>query len=160
MNQGEVLHILTAPDAGGTIESRQQVKAIEGEGLEGDRFRDPTRPADQDHRRDTDVTLIEIENLEWFRESQGLPLEPEEFRRNIVTRGIQLNDLVGKQLRVGEVVMEGRRLCEPCAKLQKRLGRQILPAMVHRGGLNCRIVSGGEIRVGDAVEPMEDDKSA
>ncbi|MCH2152379.1 MAG: MOSC domain-containing protein, partial [Phycisphaerales bacterium] len=73
-------------------------------------------------------------------------------RRNLLTSGISLNELVGRRLMVGNIELEGLRLCEPCATLQKRTGLPVLPAMVGRSGLNCRIIRGGEIRVGDEIK--------
>ena len=82
-----------------------------------------------------------------------LGLAPGEARRNVVTRGIDLNALVGRRFRVGEAECVGRRLCEPCAHLQRLTHPGILRDLVHRGGLRADILAGGAIRVGDAVVP-------
>ena len=82
-----------------------------------------------------------------------LGLAPGEARRNVVTRGIDLNALVGRRFRVGDAECVGRRLCEPCAHLQRLTHPGILRDLVHRGGLRADILEGGAIRVGDTVVP-------
>ena len=93
------------------------------------------------------LTLIEAEVCESF----DPPLEPSEHRRNVVTRGIDLNALVGHEFTVGEARCRGMRLCEPCTVVQRYAGRPVLRPLVHRGGLRADIVHDGEIRVGDPV---------
>jgi MOSC domain-containing protein YiiM len=78
-------------------------------------------------------------------------LDPSETRRNILTRGVRLNDLVGREFSVGEVRLRGIRLCEPCSHLAGLTGRNVIPAFTHRGGLRAQILSGGTIRVGDGI---------
>jgi MOSC domain-containing protein YiiM len=109
-------------------------------GIVGDRYADAG-----------DITLIEAEALEAFRDETGLPLSHEESRRQVLTRGIRLNDLVGKRFRVGEVEVVGRELCEPCSHLQSMTRDGVLRGMVHRAGLNADIVTPGRIAVGDEV---------
>ena len=109
-------------------------------GIVGDRYADAG-----------DITLIEAEALEAFTDETGLPLSHEESRRQVLTRGIRLNDLVGKRFRVGEVEVVGRELCEPCSHLQSMTRGGVLRGMVHRAGLNADIVSPGRIAVGDEV---------
>jgi MOSC domain-containing protein YiiM len=76
-----------------------------------------------------------------------------ETRRNILTRGVALNHLVGREFRVGEALLRGITLCEPCNHLDELAGREVSPAFVHRGGLNAEVLEGGTVRVGDAIEP-------
>ena len=109
-------------------------------GIVGDRYADAG-----------DLTLIEAEALEAFTDETGLPLSHEESRRQVLTRGIRLNDLVGKRFRVGEVEVVGRELCEPCSHLQSMTRDGVLRGMVHRAGLNADIVTPGRIAVGDEV---------
>ena len=80
-----------------------------------------------------------------------LGLSSEEARRNVVTRGIDLNALVGERFTIGEVDCVGRRLCEPCAHLERLRGAGILRSLVHRGGLRADVVGAGTVRVGDLV---------
>ena len=147
---GNVLHIFVAPSRGAPMEPRNSVTAIADTGLAGDRY------AISANRRGADyqLTLVEIENIEAFARSVNRPFTPDKPRRNLVTQGVALNDLCGKQFRVGEVVLEGIELCEPCSLFAQRAGREVLRHFLHRGGLRTRIVEGGEIRVGDAVEQV------
>lgn len=98
-----------------------------------------------------DVTLIQAEALEGLRADTGLELSHEESRRQVLTRGIELNDLVGKRFTVGSVELVGVELCEPCNHLQSLTQQGVLRGLVHRGGLRADIVSGGHIAVGDEV---------
>jgi len=95
--------------------------------------------------------LIELENIEAFSQATGLALTPEMPRRNIVTLGIRLNDLCGQRFNVGGATLEGLELCEPCSLFAKRTHREILKFFARKGGLRARILSGGEVRVGDSV---------
>jgi MOSC domain-containing protein YiiM len=124
-----------------------------GGGLVGDRYhaQGGTFSEKLKDSGDWEVTLIEQEEVERFNLSEGRKLGPGSFRRNIVTTGVRLNELVGSQFRVGVTVLAGMRLCEPCAHLGKLLGPEVVKAMAHRAGLRARIVAGGEIRPGDEV---------
>ena len=113
-------------------------------GIVGDRYRDAG-----------DITLIEAEALEGLREDTGIELSHAESRRQVLTRGIRLNDLVGKRFRVGEVECVGAELCEPCSHLQSLTYPGVLRGLVHRAGLRADIVSGGRIAVGDALTVPE-----
>ena len=109
-------------------------------GIVGDRYADAG-----------DITLIEAEALEAFTAETGIELSHEESRRQVLTRGIRLNDLVGKRFRVGEVEVLGRELCEPCNHLQSLTRTGVLRGMVHRAGLNADVVTPGRIAAGDQV---------
>jgi MOSC domain-containing protein YiiM len=100
-----------------------------------------------------DLTLIEAEALEGLREDTGIELSAAESRRQVLTRGIRLNDLVGERFTVGGVECVGQELCEPCNHLQGLTREGVLRGLVHRGGLRADIVSGGRIAVGDEVAP-------
>jgi MOSC domain-containing protein YiiM len=99
-----------------------------------------------------DITLIEAEALEAFAAQTGIELSHLESRRQVLTRGVRLNDLVGKRFAVGEVEVVGRELCEPCSHLQSLTRPGVLRGMVHRAGLNADIVTPGRIAVGDRVD--------
>ena len=148
---GRLLEIWTAPAAGEPMESREEVQAFAGKGLEGDRYFNGSGSWTSGDPAERELTLIESEQLAWFEENTGQVLDPSECRRNLLTRGIALNELVGVRFHVGEVEVEGLRLCEPCAYLQEKTGLDVLPAMVGRSGLNCRIITDGTIRPGDVV---------
>jgi MOSC domain-containing protein YiiM len=129
------------------MQSLVGVEALADQGLRGDRYSQPKNS----QARDNQVTLIELENIEAFTRSTDLALTPEMPRRNIVTRGIRLNDLCGKRFKVGAAILEGIELCEPCGLFAKRTRPEILKFFVRKGGLRARIVGGGEIRVGDTI---------
>jgi MOSC domain-containing protein YiiM len=113
---------------------------VSATGIVGDRFAEAG-----------DITLIEAEALEAFSGETGIPLTHEESRRQVLTRGIRLNDLVGQRFRVGGVEVVGRELCEPCSHLQSLTREGVLRGMVHRAGLNADVVTPGRIAVGDPV---------
>jgi MOSC domain-containing protein YiiM len=126
----------------------ERVAAFAGRGLEGDRNLRVEPEAD----RDSDVTLVEMEVLEALSEETGIELTDGGSRRNLHTRGISLNELVGQEFSVGEVVLRGQGLCEPCLSLAEACGdRRVIRGLVHRGGLRASILRGGIIAVGDAI---------
>ena len=143
-----VVHIFVASKRGAPMSAEQSVEALTEGGLSGDRYSEAKNRRSPDYQ----VTFIELENIEAFTQATGLPLTPDMPRRNIITRGIRLNGLCGKGFRVGRVRFEGLELCEPCSLFARRAHREVLQFFVGKGGLRARIVSGGEIRVGDAIE--------
>jgi hypothetical protein len=143
---GSVEAIAIAPAAEAPMTLVERATALAGRGLEGDRYVDGRGTFSNPSSRGHDLTLIEAEVVE------ELGIAPEVARRNVVTRGIDLNALVGRRFRVGAVECEGQRLCEPCAHLQRLTAPGLLRALVRRGGLRADVLSDGEIRVGDAVD--------
>ena len=141
---GRVVAITIAAEAEGPIELVAEVAAHAGRGLEGDRYHEGRGTFSKPYANGHELTLVEAEALE------ELGFTPEDARRNVVTRGIDLNALVGRRFRVGEVECIGRRLCEPCAHLE-RLSPGTLRPLVHRGGLRADLLGDGAIRVGDPV---------
>ena len=127
--------------------SLRSVQALAGQGLSGDRYADLANRRSPDYQ----ITLIELENIESFAASTGLVLTPDMPRRNIVTRGVALNSLLGKQFAAGHAILEGLDLCEPCGLFAKRTHREVLNFFVRKGGLRARLVGSGEIRVGDRI---------
>lgn len=144
-----VAHIFVAPAKRAPARAVASVEALANQGLRGDRY------AESKNRRGPDyqVTLIELEHIEGFVAATSLAMAPGMPRRNIVTTGVRLNVLVGQRFRVGTAVFEGIELCEPCGVLAKVTHREALQYFVGKGGLRARIVSGGEIRVGDPIGP-------
>jgi len=143
---GRVEGIYVSPEKGELPEPVESVRALAGRGLEGNRyFFDGDAPAGQA------LTLIAAEAVEAMEQEHGISLEPRETRRNVVTRGIDVNELVGKRFRVGDVECLGVELCEPCTTLQSMTKPGVIKGLTHRGGLNADILSDGEISVGDAV---------
>jgi hypothetical protein len=155
-NPGTVEAIVIAPEAEGAMHQVDRAVARAGRGLEGDRYFDERGTFSNAHGRGYDLTLIEAEVLDTLELPTGR-LTPEEARRNIVTRGIELNALVGEHFRVGDVECFAQRLCEPCAHLERLTAATGKPgtlrALIHKGGLRADVLSDGEIRVGDRIAP-------
>jgi MOSC domain-containing protein YiiM len=141
-----VVRIFVAPLKGAPMRELQVADALAGQGLEGDRKVAPGRePAAQ-------LTLIEAEHIEAFAKDTGFLMRDDQPRRNLVTRGVRLNDLLGKRFRVGEALCEGLELCEPCGKFQRLTHPQVRHFFKGKGGLRAAILEGGLIRQGDAVK--------
>jgi MOSC domain-containing protein YiiM len=128
----------------------QQAEAIPGVGLEGDRYAN-RQGTFYKPEPDYELTLIEAEAIEALRREYGVELAPGEARRNVVTRGVPLNHLVGREFHIGAVKLRGIRLCEPCDHLQRLTGRPVIKGLRHRGGLRAQILSQGAIRVADLI---------
>ncbi len=154
---GRVEAIFVAPDAAAPMCGLQEAHAIAGRGLAGDRYAEGRGTFSVAGGRGNDLTLIAGEVLDTLALPGGRPLSGAEARRNVVTRGLDLNALVGRRFRIGELELIGRRRCEPCAHLQRLTQPGVLRALVHRGGLRADLLSTGTLRVGDAVVPAEDD---
>ena len=133
------------------MESRAQVEAIAGGGLEGDRYFDGVGYWSNNSGVDRDVTLIEIEAIEALDREMKIRIPVGAARRNLVTRGVPLNHLVGREFQVGAVRLHGTRLCEPCQYLESLTTRGVLTGLIHRAGLRARIIIGGAIKVGDLI---------
>lgn len=151
MWKGTVVSIHITPKGEEPMVSVEQVRAVAGQGLEGDRYFTQTGTYSQKPRPDREVTLIEIEAIEALKRDHGIELDPGASRRNIVTRGVPLNHLVGRKFRVGQATLLGQRLCEPCAHLEGLSTKGVMRSLIHRGGLRAQILTGGTIRVGDPV---------
>ena len=152
MFQGCIESIYIAPAAEAALRSVDQVLAIAGVGLEGDRYATSSGSFSAKPKPGRQLTLIEAEAIEALARELGLVLAPGETRRNLITRGVALNHLVGREFTVGGVRLRGHELCEPCGDLARMTGKpQILQGLVHRGGLRAEILEGGTIRVGDLV---------
>jgi len=150
MFRGVLISIHIAPVKMQPMQDLQEAEAIAGSGLEGDRYSTGAGTFSKSEPGH-EITLIETEAVEALRE-RSILLAAGDARRNLVTRGVPLNDLVGCTFQVGEVRLRGVRLCEPCAHLERLTSKGVLRALVHHGGLRADIVSGGIIRVGDAIE--------
>lgn len=152
-----VLQILIAESSNHAMESRSEVVAVPGLGLVGDRYfggRGTFSP--QPQKPDFELTLIESEKIETFARESKLEFTAIHARRNIVTCGVDLNALVGKDFMIGSVRVRGVRLCEPCSYLAKISYPETLRGLVHKGGLRARILSEGVIRVDDPIEIIEE----
>lgn len=152
MFQGKLISIHLTPAAGQPMLSIDKAHIVPGQGMEGDRYFSRTGTYSDKSGPDRELTLIEIEAIEALTQEEGIELIVGETRRNLITRGVPLNHLVGQEFMVGEVRLKGIRLCEPCnhlAKLTQKPG--LLPGLIHRGGLRAQVLSEGTIYLGDNI---------
>ena len=151
---GKLLAIGITAEAALPLSSVDSIAATAGRGLEGDRYSEgkgvgqhgPAKP-------EQEVTLIEQEAITAAGQEYKLSFAHLDTRRNLLTEGVPLNHLVGKTFKVGEVLLRGIELCEPCGHLEKLTCAGIKRSLIHRGGLRAQIVKSGLLRVGDAVLP-------
>jgi hypothetical protein len=147
---GVVVALLTAARAEDLVQAHDSVELHAGRGIAGDRYFDGTGTFSATGKDGQQLTLIEREVLDALHD-EGLSLSADDARRNIVTRGVDLNALVGQEFQIGPARCIGRRLCEPCSHLQRLTGTALLRPMVHRGGLRADILTSGVVRVGDPI---------
>ena len=156
MNQGTVEHIHIAPETADEMVAEQSVEAVEGRGLRGDRYfkgEGIWNEMDSEETEASDVTFIEAEAMEAVSRDYDIDLEFGEPRRNVTTRDVALNHLVGRKFWVGEAVCEGVGLCSPCGYMQGLVGKgKVAEALTHRGGLDATVIESGTIAVGDTIE--------
>ena len=147
----EAIHI--AADQGRPTRSLERARATAGAGLQGDRYAEERGTWSRHGGRGSgrDLTLVEAEEVERLAFDFGIELAPGETRRNLTTRGVRLNELVGRRFRIGDVICEGVRLCEPCTYLEEVTGKPLREPLRHRAGLRADIVAGGTIEVGDPI---------
>ena len=155
MFKGSLIKILITSAAGQPMQEVKEARAVPGKGLEGDRYYSDTGQYSAKPGSGRQVTLIEIEALEAMKDETGIELQAAEARRNLVTCGVPLNQLVDKQFQVGEVVLRGVRLCEPCIYLEGMTQPGVRTALVHRGGLRADILKAGTLRPGDVITQIE-----
>ena len=151
---GSVEGIFIASEAEGETRPVDVGRAVEGQGLEGDRYFAGDGTFYEERKPGQDLTLIEAEAIAAMAAEDGVEIAPGEARRNVVTRGIGLNDLVGRRFTVGEIECVGDRLCDPCSHLEKITKPGVLRGLVNRGGLRANIVRGGRIAVGDEITEL------
>lgn len=150
-----VAEILISKSPSAAMAPQESAQAIPGKGLQGDRYfsgagtftPNPQKP-------DYELTLIEKEKIDAFASESGLPFTSHHSRRNIVTEGVDLNALAGKEFMIGAVLIRGIRLCEPCGQLAKTTFPETLTGLVHKAGLRAQILTEGTIRVGDKIEAV------
>ena len=132
-----------------SINEVNSINVLANQGIVGDRhFKEFNNPYNQ-------LSLIESENIDYYNIKYGLNIPYIDFRRNVVTKGIQLNDLVGKKILVGNVELEGIDLCRPCRHLTEVLGRDnIIKEFLRRGGLRCQALSSSRIKIGDQIKVL------
>lgn len=150
---GTVELISLSTKAEGPMTVVSAAEAVAGRGLRGDRYERGAGTFSTPNGRGYDLTLVEAEALEELVE-RGVNLAPEAARRNLVVRGVTLDDLIGEHFRVGEVECFGQRRCEPCAHLERLTSPGVLRGLVHRGGLRADVLSDGRIQTGDRLKAV------
>ena len=132
------------------IDSVESIDVIKDKGIVGDRhFQEFNDPYNQ-------LSLIESENIDYYNNKYKLNIPYLDFRRNIVTKGIELNDLIGKKIQIGDVLVEGVDLCRPCKHLSEKLNQNnIIKEFLRRGGLRCRILSSSNICINDEIKILD-----
>ena len=153
MTEGSVKGIYIAHKMGANVSGHQKVSVRAGNGSEGDRYFSNTgkNRSHYQGQPDWEITLIESEVIADFNKATGNKFHESDFRRNLVTEGIRLNDLVGRTFEINGTSFYGVQLCEPCATLQKRLALKILPALISKGGLRAQIRGNGLVCFGDII---------
>lgn len=148
---GRVVAIHISPAAGAPMEARDRIRARAGGGLAGDRYELGTGHWSAIRRSGDGLTLIAAEALEALEREVAPGLSPGDTRRNVTTRGVDLEALIGSAFRIGAVTARAVRRCEPCSYLDGLLDKELLYHLVHRAGIRAEILEGGEIAVGDEL---------
>ena len=143
----KIIEIGITGESNKEIDKVESIEVVSGKGIKGDRyFHDFNEEGNQ-------LTLIESENIDYYNKTFNTNFKYLEFRRNLVTQNIQLNDLIGKTLIVGEIKIKAHDLCRPCKNLQEKLGKDnIIKEFLRRGGLRCEILNSGNITIGDNIK--------
>ena len=132
---------------GGSIKEMKSVDAVKGKGLLND------RKLRENNDKKSQLTLIEIESINYYNKVSKSSIKPLNFRRNIVTEGIELNKLINKEFSIGTVKVKGHDLCHPCKYLQEFLGQKnLVKELIKKGGLRCEILSTGKIFLNDIIK--------
>ena len=143
----EVIKLGIAQNRSQKIQEIEKIELLPGKGIVDNRhFQENNNPKSQ-------LTLIESENIDYYNKKFNVQIPYVNFRRNIITKGIELNKLVGKQFVVGKIKVKGNDLCRPCKHLQEILGQKdIIKEFLQKGGLRCEILTSGIIEVGDKIK--------
>ena len=148
---GKVFKIGITNIKGNQIQNVNKVEALKGKGLQND------RKFGENNQKQRQITLIEIENINHFNNISNTNIHPVDFRRNIITENVRLNELVGKEFFVGNTKLKGHDLCRPCKYLQEKLKQNnFVKEFLHTGGLRCEILTSGKINVGDIIKQKND----
>ena len=143
----KVIEIAISESSGRVMKSVDSVESIAGKGLLNDRH------FKEGNEKKSQITLIEIENINHYNQINGTSILPKDFRRNIITEGIKLNILVGNEFFIGEVKVKAHDLCRPCKYLQESLNQKnLVKEFLRKGGLRCEILTNGKIFVGDEIK--------
>ena len=145
----KVNKICITKKSGDLMQDIESIEVIKNKGIINDRY------FDDNNEKDLQITLIESENIDYFNSVSGTKIPYIEFRRNIITEGIRLNNLVGKELMIGNVKIKVHRLCDPCRYLQEKLNQKnLVKNIINKGGLRCEILSDGKISINDVISEL------
>ena len=153
MFHGQLVGIFVTQRKGENLQPLDRVEAVAGRGLTGDRYFLKEGTYSAKDGPDREVTLIEVEAIEGLAREHEITLQPFQTRRNLLTRGVPLNHLVGKTFAIGPVVLRGIRLCEPCGHLEKLTCKGVEKGLIHRGGLRAQVITGGMLEMGAKIAP-------
>ena len=143
----KVIEIAISESSGRVMKNVYSVESIAGKGLLNDRH------FKEDNEKKSQITLIEIENINHYNQISRTSILPKDFRRNIITKGIKLNELVGSEFFVGEVKVKAHDLCRPCKYLQESLKQKsLIKTMLKKRGIRCEILVSGKIFVGNEIK--------
>ena len=144
---GKVHKIGISKNKGNNITDVNEVNVVRGMGIENDRF------FKKDNNKISQITLIELENINYYNKLYNENIPAINFRRNIITEGIKLNDLLNTEFFVGEIKLKAHDLCRPCKYLQESLNQKnLVKEFLHKGGLRCEILNSGKISIGDMIK--------
>jgi MOSC domain-containing protein YiiM len=151
--RGFVRFLHVAPRAFLPMRSMPEITLVPGQGIEGDRYMIGREEGFYSHKPEEgrQVTLFELETLVALKRDANIELGPHEHRRNVTVEGVPLNHLVGKRFWLGDTLLEATRLSIPCRHIEEITGKAIFDPLINRSGLNCRILQGGVVKVGDTV---------
>ena len=160
MTSGSVLEIWVAPTTAAPMRRLHSVQALYGLGLEGDRYAAGLGTWADWPDLEKQVTFIDSDDVAAVAAETGGSLSPGDTRRNLVTAGVRLPDLVGRWFTVGEALLFGMKRCPPCTHLERLTGVRLVKAMVHRGGINAAVFAGGEVGEGAVVRLVAEEEAA
>ena len=154
--QGLVRHLYLAPRASLPMQEMSELSLIAGVGVKGDRYHLGLEAGHYSHvpEEGRQVTLLEIETLWALKRDHDIELTAAEHRRNVTVEGVPLTHLVGRRFWLGPVLLEGTRLSVPCRYIEELTGKLLFKPLINRAGLNCKIITGGTVRVGAPVKPV------
>ena len=155
MFRGTLVAIFTAPASGEPMIDLPRIVATVACGLAGDRYATNIARHDRGYTKIRHVTLIEEETVAALKRDHEIDVRPILLRRNLLTRGVPLAHLIGRRFRIGEVVLKGTELAEPCQYLADLIGKPVRKPLVHRGGIRAEIMEGGELHAGDEITPLQ-----
>ena len=151
MWKGEIVSVYLAPEAGQPMQTPEEIQAVAGKGIEGDRYFKGIGYFSKNKGPHRQVTLFETEVLETLKRDHDFELSADECRMNLITKGVPLSHLVGKTFRVGEATLRGVRLNEPCKHLENVVGKKLVKLLLHRCGIFAEVLESGVIRPGNPV---------